>query len=270
MYKFTAIKKNTNVSIFLWVFALATPLLFLNTVASAQKQPSNYDQQFVPIQPQVLKRELLHSSKDPVRMYDLIRRADRQGQTSLAYTTLHQMRLKHPNDAVVLASFCFVSQVVEGDYSGPNAKRQGLSAAEVSEYSNALLKAYRLDPKLWLTYAVEGHSLMTSLQSDLKALQLLKTAVRLAPDISYTHTLLGEAYTVYDTPYHSFALAAKEFWTAKNLSPVSAHNADLLFDIYDVRTPNPEMERKAKEYFLSTVPPNYKFTPQFKERLAKY
>ncbi len=270
MYNFTSTEKNTSVRILLWIFALALPLLFPSGRSSAQKASSNYDQQFVPIQSQDLKQDLLHSSKDSVRMYDLIRRADRQGQTKLAYNTLNQMRLKHPNDAVVLASFCFVSQMAAGEYSGPNMKTRGLSAAEVAEYSSALLKAYALDPKLWLPYAVEGHTLMTSPQNDVKALRLLKTAVRLAPDISYTHTLLGEAYTVYDTPYHSFALAVKEFWTAKNLQPASAHNADLLFDIYDVRTPNTDMARKAKAYLLSTVPPDYKFNPQFQARLAKY
>ena len=149
MHKLIAIEKRTNLFIFAWGFALAVSMLFLSARATAQQASANYDQQFVPIGPQTLKQDLLHSSKDPVRMYDLIRRADRQGQTKLAYTTLNQMRLKYPNDAVVLASFC-------------------------------------------------------------------------------------------------------------------------LFDIYDVRTPNPDMARKAKAYLLSTVPPDYKFNPQFQARLAKY
>ncbi len=231
---------------------------------------STYDQQYVPIEPSELKAKLLQDDHDALKMYDLIRRADTQDQTSVAFETLNQMRLKQPNNAVVLASFCFVARIAAGDYGKPGEKHRGLSSSEVVDYENALLKAYSVDPKLWLTYAVQGHNLSRGISEDEQCIFLLKKSIRLAPNISYTHTLLGEKYLLYDPGHMSYEKAIQELTIARHLQPVSSHNADLLFIMYDALTPNREKAKEAKQYLLSTLPTNFKFSPQFKARLAKY
>ena len=246
-------------------------LIMLASVVWSQGEQANYDQEFVPTQPEQLKSDLWDASSDPLRLYDLIRRGDQQKQSSFVYDTLNAMRKKKPDNAVVLAAYCFAYKIAQGEYDEPSRRQfRSFTPLDEEQYVNTLLKAYRLNPSLWLTYAVEGHSLMDSPYADRKALALLKTAVKLAPDISYTHTLLGEAYAVYDTPYQSFQKAAYQYQTARHLQPVSAHNADLLFDLYDVRLPDHKKAEDAKQYLLSTVPPGYQFKPNFQARLAKY
>ena len=236
----------------------------------AQNRATTVDQAYLPIQPQALKGELLKSGHDPVELYNLVRRADHQGLADVAYDTLNKMRREQPGNAVALAGYCFAYQVAVGDYDNPDRKNHPFTEAEHKSYTGTLNRAYQLDPKLWLTYTVEGHTLMPSPYEDVKALRLLKTAVRLAPDVSYTHILLAEAYGVYGTPYHSFQFAAKECDIARHLKPVSTRNADILFDTYDIRMPNREKAADAKRYLLSTLPPGYKLSPEFRERLAKY
>jgi len=248
----------------------AALLLLLVLAAGAQSREAAYDQALLPIQPQALKNGLLDAAHDPIKLYSLVRRADRQNLSNLAYNTLNEMRHQQPRNAVVVAAYCFSFQVAAGEYDNPDRKNRPFTEAEHEGYADALNKAYQLDPHLWLTYAVEGHTLMSSPYEDQKALRLLKMAVRLAPDVSYTHILLAEAYGVYGTPYHSFQAAAKECDVARHLQPVAAINADILFDIYDIRMPNREKAADAKQYLLSTVPPNFQLKPSFLERLARY
>ncbi len=248
----------------------ATLLLLIVLAAGAQSRGSAYDQALLPIQPQAMKSELVDAAHDPIKLYSLVRRADRQNLSNLAYNTLNEMRLKQPGNAVVLAAYCFAYQVAAGDYDNPGHKNHPFTNSDFEQYSSELHRAKHLDPKLWLPYAVEGHYLMASPYEDVKALNLLQKAVALAPDLSYTHILLAEAYTVHGTPYHSYLKAAQECEVARHLKPISAKNADILFDIYDVRTPNREKATDAKRYLLSTVPPSFQLKPSFLERLARY
>lgn len=249
---------------------LSAALLLLVLAVGAQSGGSGYDQALLPIQPEALQDALLDASHDPVKLYSLVRRADRQNLSDLAYNTLNEMRHKQPRNANVVAAYCFSFQVAAGEYDNPGRKNHPFTEAEHEGYNDALNRAYQLDPKLWLTYAVEGHTLMSSPYEDRKALRLLRTAVKLAPDVSYTHILLAEAYSVYGTPYHSFQSTAKECNVARRLKPVSANNADILFDIYDIRTPDKNKAADAKRYLLSTVPPSFHLKPSFLERLARY
>ncbi len=236
----------------------------------AQDSATTVDQAYLQIQPQTLKDELLKASHDSVKLYDLVRRADHQNLANVAYNTLNEMRHQQPRNAVVVAAYCFSFQVAAGDYDNPGRKNRPFTEAEHKSYEDALNKAYQLDPKLWLPYTVEGHYLMASPYEDVKALRLLQKAVALAPSLSYTHILLAEAYTVHGTPYHSYSKAVQECETARRLQPASAKNADILFDIYDIRTPNRKKAADAKRYLLSTLPPGFKFSQSFEERLARY
>ena len=268
MHKFMLSRKPNTYTMHL-TMAISI-LIFIGSVSFSQSLQPNYDQEFLPIQSKTLELDLLNANDDPERMYSLIRRGDEQMHTDLVYNTLDAMRKEEPDNAVVLAAYCFAFKIAEGDYAAPGQQVRTFTNLDHDHYSAALLRAYRINPNLWLPYAVEGHSLMTSPYEDRKALYLLKTAVKLAPDISYTHTLLGNAYSVYDTPYQSFKKAAYQYELARHLHPVSAHNADSLFDLYDVRIPNHEKAKEAKQYLLSTVPPNHNFPADFRRRLAKY
>ncbi len=253
-----------------WMIPLVALIAVLCTNAGAQNAQRNYDQKFVPIQPQVLRRELLKADHDSVKLYSLVRQADTQKQIKNAFDTLDQMRHKEPNNATVLAAYCFAFQVADGDYSSLGSKHLSFTPEEHNAYSTLLLKAQSLDPKLWLPYAVEGHNLMLDPEFDKKALGLLQKGVSLAPNISYTHNLLGHAYSVHGTSFMSYEKAAKEFNIARHLQPTIAINAAFLFDIYDIRMPNKEKAADAKQYLLSTVPPDFSFPPAFRERLARY
>jgi len=254
----------------LWMLVLAGFLAASITGLKAQSSHGSYDQQFVAIQPQALSQELLKADRDPIKLYSLVRQADTQKQIKIAYDTLNRMRHTEPNNATVLAAYCFAFQVGAGDYASPGEKHLSFTPEDFNDYTTTLLKAKSLDPKLWLPYAVQGHNFMLDPEFDRKALSLLQKAVALAPNISYTHILLAEAYGVYGTPYHSFQAAARECDVARHLKPVSAKNADILFDIYDIRMPNREKATDAKRYLLSSLPPDYKFSPDFRDRLAKY
>jgi len=245
-------------------------ILLEHTPVHAQNSATTVDQAYLPIQPQELKIELLKASYDSVNLYNLVRRADHQNLADVAYDTLNDLRHQQPRNAVVLAAYCFAYQVAAGDYDNPGRKNHPFTSSDFEHYSSELRRAYQLDPKLWLPYTVEGHYLRASPYEDVKALKLLQKAVALAPTLSYTHILLAEAYTVHGTPFHSYPKAVQECGLARHLKPVSAYNADILFDIYDVRTPNREKAADAKQYLLSVVPPSFKFPPAFRERLARY
>ncbi len=269
-------RKISKVSCSRWIFIYVVCYAFCAAAfleyqpAYAQASTTTADQALLPIQPQTLKDELLKASHDSVKLYDLVRRADHQNLASAAYNTLNEMHHQQPRNAVVLAAYCFSFQVAAGDYDSPGRKNRPFTEAEHKGYEDALSKAYQLNPKLWLPYTVEGHYLMASPYEDVRAFKLLQKAVALAPHLSYTHILLAEAYTVHGTPYHSYSKAVQECEVARHLQPASAKNASMLFDIYDIRTPDKEKAADAKRYLLSTLPPGIKFSQAFEERLARY
>jgi tetratricopeptide (TPR) repeat protein len=236
----------------------------------AQSQAMARDNAYLPIEPETLERELRKADQDPVRLYDLVRRADHQGLSEVAYEKLNKMRREQPKNAVAIAAYCFAYQVAAGRYDNPGRKNHPFTEADAVEYSSQLQQAMQLNPKLWLPYAVAGHQLIAMPGETEKALKLLQKAESLAPDVSYTHILLAESYTVGDTPHTSYLKAAKECEIARRLKPACAYNADILFDIYDRRLPNWEKAADAKRYLLATISPDFKLSPAFKARLAKY
>ena len=269
------LKKNTSfhrataaISI---VFALALADTSVQLAHAAPSQ-AGYDPAFLPIAPSDLQQGIEAHTHDAVALYQLVRRAANQKQLELAYVTLQRMKDQQPNNAVVQAAFCFAWQVAIGDYAQPGEVVGFSDGRHISsdEYTASLDRAKRINPKLWLIYDVEGRMLVLDPKQDRHGIALLQKAESLAPGLSVTHYLLGWAYSVYDTPYHSFPKAAGELQTALTLKPVLANAALSLFNIYDVCIPDPEKAREAKQAVLLTLPPRIKLSEEGQRRLAKY
>ncbi len=266
-----------NLRNFVRVSGVAMTLLFALSISPAVSaagqvaDPQNkYDLTLQPISAVALKQALRSHSDDSVLIYQLVLRAIRQKEVDVAYNTLKTLRHDQPNNAVVLAGYCLAFDVYEGKYSGPDGTVHSFSGTEEYDYFQTLSRAHQLDPKLWMTYAVEGHNSTGTPAQDIRCLKLYQKAEELAPHISYTHLLLGDAYATYYTPYHSFEKAAAEYNIALSLQPISAKAVYLLFDIYDIRIPNVAKAKQAKSKLLSLLPPDFHLKKQASERLARY
>jgi tetratricopeptide (TPR) repeat protein len=242
-----------------------TPALLPRAVW-ADAVTSRYDRALLPTDAATLRRAIKANSRDPVALCQLVRQADAHKLVDVAYHTLNRLRLDQPDNAVAQAAYCLVFDVARGEYRARKPLIR-FRAADYTGYVLALRRAYELDPKLWLTYAVEGHTLSRSPDVDTKGLALLKKAVSLAPDLSITHHLLAEAYTIYQTPFQSFDKAAEEYNKASQLQPVLSTAPLARASIYCVRTPDKARALLARKEFLATVPPGYQLRPQTLELL---
>lgn len=235
--------------------------------AHAEGVTEHYDTALQPIQPNSLpspelERLLKSSANDPVAMFQNVRRASAHNQLTAAFTIVGRLRQKQPNNAVVQASYCLIFNWVKGDF-GLSAHGPVLTNADYESYSEALRQAYNFDPKLWLTYAVEGKDLIQipDVEANARGLSLLQRSVELAPTISITHFFLGNAYTVYGTNFQSFDKAADELHKATELKPVMFAPALSLLDLYCIRAPDKRKALEARRIFLSTIPPGRKLGP---------
>ena len=88
----------------------------------------------------------------------------------------------------------------------------------------------------------------------------LRKAVKLAPDITYTHYSLAYGLmSGYPSPAEKTE-AAREGEIAVRLKPVNAQAAWLLFEMYGIVTPNREKGLAYKNLFLSEIPPDWKLS----------
>ena len=245
-----------------------------STEALAQTKSDKYDLAALPVPPQKyltsqLMLDLHAGSSSPSEMFQTIRRADGHGQTVAAFRILDAMRVKQPGNAVVQSGYCFVVNLLKGEYS-PKRYEYYLTDEDYQHYATALKNAYIADPKLWLPHVVEGRDL-TSIpgkESGTKGLDLLKKAVKLAPESSITHMMLGDADAFSGTEFNSYDKAVKEFQIAQKLRPLTSYPARNLIDIYAIRIPDKAKAIQAKKDYLSTLPPGYKISVYTLELLA--
>jgi tetratricopeptide (TPR) repeat protein len=266
-------RKQSSLRIYV-LSMIATCVLVAGQIVRSAGQTSltetKYDQTLLPISAVELKQALQNYSNDPTRIYQLVLRAEKQGKANVAYETLKDLRDKQPKNAVAFAGYCLAYDVYEGKYSGPYGAAHTFSPAEQEDYRRTLARAQQLNPKLWMTYAVAGHNVGFGPAGDLQSLKMYEKAENLAPYISYTHVLLGNAYGVYYTPYQSFTKSATEYNKALSLQPASVEAAWGLFDIYDVRLPNAAKAKRAKSKLESLLPLGFSLKKQASERLSKY
>lgn len=266
--------KNVFCWIWLSAFFLAIGCFF---DASQAKCAVAYDTIYLPINAVTLRSALENNSRNATTLYTLLQRAENSNLDAVAFKKMDELRVRQPNNATVLAAYCLQYDIYLFRMNA-NSKVGKRSASTQKDYDKALSRAYALNPKLWLTYVVEGNNLLLRNTYDKriwgKGLQLLQQAVELAPNVSYAGHRLAKGYinladrgTDIAKPY---AKAAEQLEKAIKLQPISA---DAAFDLYRVYTwwmPNRTKARRVSKVFLSRLPPNYKIGPKTRKFLSQY
>jgi hypothetical protein len=250
--------------------------------SKASRNTSAYDPIVLPISEAALRQALLQNSGNAVAEYQWLLRAGYQHQEKNAYDTMSRLRREQPNNPVVLDGYFMALEMTRADIRTMNYNG-GLNAP-VIPYDHwvedaalaDLQRAYKLAPKLWLTYAIDGEDKFCdsfgshSLVSREQGLKLLQKAESLAPEVPYTHWLLGYAYICRPVSKHKYELAAAECKQALASGARISDAAFILFQIYSLLTPNPAEEIKWKRKFLSLVPPDVKINSSAKALLDRY
>ena len=217
-----------------------------------------YDSALLPIEPDALKRQLEQGSRDSVGLFQLVRRAAVQNQWDVALQTLSELRASQPHNANVLAVYRLLFDLADASPNPPNFKP---TPEQIAASYSALEQAYKIDPKLWATYAVEGSYLSNIPGSSQKSIDLLKKAVELAPDVSIPHYLLSVSYLTYDLSTLSPENGLVEAKKASQLQPVISKGPYLLMWCYIYSQPDKELAATAKKQFLATIPPGHPIGP---------
>jgi len=269
-------RKNDNIiatltRIILLTIILGNVLLPLPLQAQETKKVIiKYDTALLPIQPEALEHELADSSRDAVKIYQLLRQANEQGQGEIVIHILDRLRQEEPNNAIVLSSYCLALDMATGAYKyHPNRPIHNITNVEREKFRLSMSKAREIAPDLWLTYVVEGHRLADKYPTAERGLGLLKKAVELNPETSITHYLLGDAYTI-STNQHSSEKAKEELEKSLTLKPVIADARFALFQQYDLFSPEPIKAKEAAEAFVASLPPGTKVSSTTRARLIKY
>jgi hypothetical protein len=269
--------------------ALAVVCVALSLRGAAQPKPSvatrgskasqtflAYDPIVLPISEAALRQALIQNSGNAVAEYQALLRAGYQHQEKNAYDTMSRLRREQPNNPVVLDGYFMALEMTKGDittinYNGPHQPVMPYDHWVEDAARADLQRAYRLAPNLWLTYAIDGEDkFYDSINSRKQGMNLLQKAEKLAPEVPYTHWLLGNAYTSSPVSKHKYELAAAECKQALASGARISNAAFILFQIYSLLMPDPVEEIKWKRKFYSLVPPDVKINPAAKEWLDRY
>lgn len=241
----------------------------------APQNASAYDPVVLPISEPALRQALIQNSHNAVAEYQSLLRAGYQHQEKNAYDTMGKLRREQPNNPIVLDGYFMALEMTKGDINTIlyNGLRQAVIPYDhwVEDDARAdLQRAYRLAPKLWLTYAIDGENKFYDPGRREQALALLQKAERLAPEVPYVHWLLGDAYTNLSVSTERYGLAAEEDKKALASGVPISNAAFTLFQIYSLWLPNQAEEIKWKRKFFSLVPPDVKLNSAAKEWLDRY
>ncbi len=239
-------------------------------VTSTSKAVDRFDSALWPIKGLRLKAALEAFKDDAVALVQLIRRADKSNLLPLTLDTLKQLQVKHPKNANLPAAYCFTYDAGGSAFQYRSKAVFAYNQKMAQAYIDSMNNAYRLDPKLWLTYSLNGYALADTRESGGRGMEMLKKAVELEPNSSLPHYFLARGYMVYGQPFSSWKKAVEELRKAQVLGPPNADVCFWLFDTYDLRIPNRAKAKQAAEAFVAVVPPSYKIKPVMLARLAKY
>ncbi len=235
---------------------------------------SRYDTRFMPITAEMLKQKLEKNRNDPVEMYALLFRADRQKLMGVAYRKMKVLYGRETQNAVVAASYALALDILRNNY-GDTKREEPLPCPiqELEQRDQVVQRAFKLNPKLWLTYVVQGVEL--TLESNYPTVKpgegrlLLQTAVKLAPNVSYTHLWLGFNYSA---GADDRLLPKKEasYLKAAHLRPVTVKPLSYLLTIYAVQRPNRAKLKATAQAYVKALPPGIPVRATTRQQLANY
>lgn len=238
---------------------------------------SRYDTRFMPITAAILKNELQKNHNDAVEMYALLFRADKQKLMGVAYRKMKALYGREPRNAVVAASYALTLDILRNNY-GDSEREEPLPCpiADLDQRNEAVQRAFKLNPKLWLPYVVQGVELTLSANTGNvkpdEGRHLLQTAVRLAPQLSYTHLWLGFNYGLYSLkPVKSTqVLEEKEYLKSTRLKPITYKPFGYLITLYDVRQPNKAKLKTTALAYVKALQPGMFVKVKARQQLASY
>ena len=231
---------------------------------------SRYDTSRLPIKADALKKKLSAAAKSPITLYQLLRRAQKQKLLNVAFRHLKMLRAQQPRNAVIAAGYALAIDLSRGDYSDSKSSEPFmLTADDIASREKAIKDAYRLDPALWLTYAVDGHFQVVQNEIE-RGTKLLRKAVELAPTVSFPQYHLAWAYSARDSDPEIFQRVVAGYKKAQTLKPVLVNAPWLLFTIYDLQKPDAKKAADAARLFIAALPPGTLVGPKTRKRLAKY
>lgn len=262
------------------------PLLVLTVVANcllkvpaspsiSKAESSLVDSACLPATAEEMQEDLRRSPNNPLALFNAVRQAGHNRLELTAYADLKKMVQTDPDNPNLLAAYCLSYGVASGDY-GMNGYRRAFGNVFNEnyqiEYDKDLAKAEKLDPDLWLIYLLKAQPAIYPGNEDRNTgLGYLRKAVKLAPNITYTHYALASLLITENNNYTPESLeGVRETEIATKLKPVYAQAAWLLFEIHGIYMPNREKALAAKKLFLSELPPGYKQSPSGLQLLANY
>jgi hypothetical protein len=207
-------------------------------------------------------------------LVEWVRRAAEPKQEEVAFKELDQLRREHPDNAVILAAYCFAFDI--GDYKIRRSRRsREKTEQENADFQAALQRAKSLKPDLWLIHAVEAHRLIYlppwQIETRLKKMQKM---AQLAPDVAFAHYLMAEAYIMATSNQprlqNGCELAARELEQTLKLKPAFADAAFSLFQIYDLWRSDKQRAARAKRMFLNSLPKGHNIRKSVQKRLNLY
>lgn len=234
-----------------------------------------YDPIVLPISEPELHEGLIHNCENAEAEYQLLLRAGYQHEEQVAYDTMKQLQKEQTSNPIVLVGYFMALKMAEGGvnsmfYNGGHQVISG-TPSDDTEAQALLEKAYQLNPKFWLTYAVDGENkFYDSPTTRGQGLALLQKAESLAPSVPYVHWLLGNAYASPPLSEYKYQIAAKECKQALASGARISNAAFILFQIYSLWMPDQAEEIHWKRKYLSLVPPDVKMNPLAKQWLDKY
>ncbi len=235
----------------------------------------SYDPIVLPVGESELHDSLIHDSHDAIAEYQWLLRAGYQHQEMVAYDTMNQLCKEQPNNPIVLAGYFMSLKMAEGGvntvlYNG-GRRVISVSITKDNEARALLQKAYRLDPKLWMIYDVDGEDQYYDPVGDRKqGLVLLQEAEELAPRVAYIHWILGYVYANPPLSDGRFQIATQELKQALASSTNISNAAFIMFQIYSSWRPDHTQAIYWKHKFLSMVPPDVKLNPFARQELDQY
>ncbi len=258
--------------IVLLMFALS-----LKTASAQQWRTDRYDPRWLPTTNKEVARQVrvFSNNRDAVSLYRLYDRARYQRKEPAYFSALQEMKRNQPKNGVVLATYCAVLMDANQLYGfGQYRFKAQPGEGSVQNIERNLAVAKKLEPKLWLILLTEADIANFSNGNDLEgtqnAVNLCREAVRLAPNLSFTHQKLGYwLVNLARVRKMSNKDAVESYKKAQRLRPIDADTNFLLMNVYRFYEPNKVEARKTADAVLATIPPSVKLNAKMKQFLLK-